>query len=93
MHTGVTSVVPKLPLKVDSPVHFRVSFLFFSDDYVCKFGAGAEPPAGTAEREAERGSRGSASPLGQEWINTDTLSACQRRLLLPHFVPSLPALP
>lgn len=24
-------------------------------DYVCTFGARAEPPAGTAEREAERG--------------------------------------
>lgn len=52
-HTGVTSVVPKLPLKVDSPVDFRVFFFFY--DYVCMFGTRAEPPAGTAEREAERG--------------------------------------
>lgn len=30
-------------------------FFFFFYDYVCTFGARAEPPAGTAEREAERG--------------------------------------
>lgn len=47
-------MVPKLPLKVDSPVDFRVFFFFFYD-YVCTFGARAEPPAGTAEREAEGG--------------------------------------
>lgn len=46
-------MVPKLPVKVDSPVDFRVFFFFY--DYVCTFGARAEPPAGTAEREAERG--------------------------------------
>lgn len=44
-------MVPKLPVKVDSPVDFRVFFY----DYVCTFGARAEPPAGTAEREAEGG--------------------------------------
>lgn len=30
-------------------------FFFFFYDYVCTFGARAEPPAGTAERESEGG--------------------------------------
>lgn len=33
----------------------RLQVCFFFYDYVCTFGARAEPPAGTAEREAERG--------------------------------------